>query len=59
MTNKDKEKTSLIPDMVIGVLIAIAVWLVTDNLVTGIAVGVTIGAGLNVVKEMKNRRGSY
>lgn len=43
MTNKDKEKTSLIPDMVIGVLIAIAVWLVTDNLVTGIAVGVTIG----------------
>lgn len=52
MTNKDKEKTSLIPDMVIGVLIAIAVWLVTDNLVTGIAVGVTIGAGLNVVKEM-------
>ncbi|MBU6081415.1 septum formation initiator [Allobacillus halotolerans] len=58
MTNKDKEKTSLIPDMVIGVLIAIAVWLVTDNLVTGIAVGVTIGAGLNVVKEMKNRRDS-
>ncbi|MBR7554040.1 septum formation initiator [Allobacillus sp. GCM10007491] len=56
MTDKDKEKSSLIPDMVIGVLIAIAVWLVTDNLVTGIAIGVTIGAGLNVIKEMKNRR---
>ncbi|MFC0014516.1 MULTISPECIES: hypothetical protein [Allobacillus] len=56
MTDKHTEKSSLIPDMVIGVLIAIAVWLVTDNLVTGIAIGVTIGAGLNVIKEMKNRR---
>ncbi len=51
-----EEKQSLIPDMVIGVLIAIVVWLVTDNIVTGIAVGITIGAGLNVVKEMKRRR---